>query len=174
MDNGGGFVLNSVPSVPLTARLARIVLRRVDEAHQRLSAVNCFKEDMTKANIVRAGDGVPVLYRTVRGGFGIRVVHPQTTGSKNLSALMLYLGPGGVMEPHDHENEEIYTILEGEGEGYFGQGKPVKVEPGMFVHMPPHAEHGLKNTGDRMMVVLVCTSPPVPAMDWDTELRPAE
>ena len=128
---------------------------------------------MIKANIVRARDGAPVLYRTLRGGFGIRVVHPQTTGSKNLSALVLYLGPGGVLEPHDHENEEIYTILEGEGEGYFGHDKPVKVEPGMFVHMPAHAEHGLKNTGDRLMVVLVCTSPPFPALDWDTDLKPA-
>ncbi|MGA2240334.1 MAG: cupin domain-containing protein [Candidatus Bathyarchaeia archaeon] len=83
------------------------------------------------------------------------MVHPQTTGSKNLSAFVLYLGPGGVTEPHDHENEELYVILKGGGEGYFGQGKIVKVEPGMFVHMPAHAEHGLKNTGDRMLVVLV-------------------
>ena len=142
------------------------------EICQLLNAIRHCKQNMIKANIVRARDGAPVLFSTIRGGFGIRVVHPQTTGSKNLSALVLYLGPGGVMEPHDHENEEIYMILEGEGEGYFGHGKPVKVEPGMFVHMPAHAEHGLKNTSDRMMVVLVCTSPPFPALDWQTDLKP--
>ena len=73
--------------------------------------------------------------------------------------VFLYIVPGGVLEPHHHETEEIYHILEGEGTGYFGLGEPVKVEPGMFFHLPANAEHGIENTGDSMMKVLMSSSP---------------
>ena len=124
---------------------------------------------MVAGNVVTEKDGVPVLYEGCKRGFGVRVVHPQNrkAPSENLSVTLLYLARGGVLDPHDHENEEVYVILEGEGEGSFGLGEPIAVEKGMFVHLPPHAEHGLKNTGKKMMLVMIATSPVLPAFpEW--------
>ena len=115
-----------------------------------------------KANIVREQDGIPMLYKEFKRGFGIRIVHPQNpkAPSKNLSVTLLYLAPGGSIAAHHHPNEEVYVILEGTGNGYFGAGKPVPVKPGMFFHLPKDAEHGIDNTGDVFMKVLITTSPP--------------
>jgi len=125
------------------------------------------------ANMVTEKEGIPVLYPTCKRGFGVRVVHPQNpkASSKNLSVTLLYLAPGGVLEPHHHENEEVYIVLEGKGKGFFGLGEPVTVEKGMFMHLPPNAEHGLENTGEQMMKVIICTSPPFgPFPEWKTKL----
>ncbi len=127
------------------------------------------------ANIVTEKDGVPVLYSECKRGFGVRVVHSQNpkAPSKNLSMTVLYLTPGGRLEPHHHENEEIYVVLKGKGIGFFGQGKPVAAEEGMFFHLPANAEHGLENTGADVMKVLICTSPPFgPFPEWQTTAHP--
>jgi len=121
------------------------------------------------ANIITEKDGIPVLYKGCARGFGVRLVHPQNSKapSKNLSVSLVYLAPGGLLEPHCHENEEVYIILEGKGTGCFGRDKPIEVERGMYIHLPPNAEHSLKNTSDKMMVVLTCTSPPLgPIPEW--------
>jgi mannose-6-phosphate isomerase-like protein (cupin superfamily) len=124
---------------------------------------------MVKANIVREQDGIPMLYKEFKRGFGIRIVHPQNpkAPSKNLSVQMLYIAPGGSIEPHSHENEEVYILLEGTGKGYFGSG-PVAIAPVTYFHLPANAEHGLENTGDTMMKVMVTTSPPFPVWpEWE-------
>ena len=126
---------------------------------------------MVAANIVKEQDGIPLLFSECKRGFGIRVVHPQNpkAPSKNLSMTVLYIAPGGVLEPHGHENEEIYFVLEGEGTGQFGLEAPVKVQKGMFFHLPAYAEHGIENTGDEMMKVLIATSPTLPVFpEWRT------
>jgi len=119
--------------------------------------------------MVREEDGIPMLYPECKRGFGIRVVHPQNpkAPSMNLSVQLLYIAPGGKIDPHSHENEEVYVILEGRGKGFFGTAKPMDVEKGMFFHLPAHAEHGLENTGDAMLKVLITTSPPFPpSPEW--------
>lgn len=124
---------------------------------------------MTAANVVTEKDGVPVLYAECKRGFGVRIVHPQNpkATSRNLSITLLYIAPGGILEPHGHENEEVYIILEGEGKGYFGLGEPLDIKAGMFMHLPPNAEHGIENTGDKVMKVMIATSPPFPsAPEW--------
>jgi mannose-6-phosphate isomerase-like protein (cupin superfamily) len=60
-----------------------------------------------------------------------------------------------------HETEEVYVILEGQGTGTIG-GQTVTLEKGTFVHLPPWCEHGLENTGDEPLVILICTAPPNP------------
>lgn len=124
------------------------------------------------ANVVRERDGIPLLYSVCQRGFGVRVVHPQNpkAPSHHLSLTVLYLAPGGVLEPHHHDNEEVYLILEGEGRGSFGFGESVPVEVGMYFHLPPHAEHGLENTGDGVMKVLIATAPPFPPTpEWQVQ-----
>ena len=125
---------------------------------------------MGVANIVTEKDGIPVLYPECIRGFGVRVVNPQNpkARSKNLSANILYIAPGGVLEPHNHENEEVYIILEGSGEGHFGSDQPVEIQKGMFLHFPSNAVHGINNTGDEMKIMTV-NSPPVGHIpEWTT------
>ena len=126
---------------------------------------------MVSGNIVTSTDGIPVLYPGACRAFGVRVVNPQNpkAPSKNLSMAIVYVAPGGILLPHSHENEEIYYIVQGEGEGQFGLGKPVSVRKGMFIHLPPDAEHGLKNTGDEILIALTATSPASqPMEEWKT------
>lgn len=126
---------------------------------------------MIAANIVSEKDGIPIIFPDCKRGFGIRVVHEQNpkAPSKNLSMTVLYIAPGGILENHHHENEEIYYILEGNGTGHFGLGKPVSVEKGMFFHLPDNAEHGIENTGGEMMKILISTSPTLPLFpEWKT------
>ena len=84
---------------------------------------------------------------------------------------LLYIAPGGVLFPHSHVNEEIYYILEGRGRGEFGLDRTVEVEEGMFIHLPANAVHGLENTGESVMKVLISTSPPYGALsEWKASI----
>ena len=115
---------------------------------------------MVAGNIVTEKDGIHVTYPGFESGLGVRIVHPQNpkAPSEKIRVMTFYIAPGGVMEPHGHEDEEVYVILKGEGKGYFGLGHPVDVRKGMFIHLPPNAEHGIENTGDEMMVALIASS----------------
>jgi len=128
---------------------------------------------MVAGNIVTEKDGIPVSYGGgCTRGFGVRIVHPQNpkAPSRNLSVTLVYITPGGVMVPHGHENEEVYVILQGEGKGHFGLGEPVDIKKGMFVHLPPNAEHGIENTGSEVIIALLATSPASPLMDeWKAD-----
>ena len=53
------------------------------------------------------------------------------------------------------------VILKGKGVMTLA-GEKVPVEAGTFIHLPPWCEHGIENTGDESMEVLICTSPPNP------------
>ena len=126
---------------------------------------------MASANIVTEKDGIPVLYPELVRGFGIRVVNPQNpkAPSKDLTANIVYISPGGVLEPHNHENEEVYIIIEGTGEAEIGEEKAVKINEGMFIHFPSNAIHGINNTGDTMMKIITVNSPPVGHIpEWTT------
>jgi len=118
------------------------------------------------ANVVTEKDGIPVLYGGAQRCFGVRVVHQQNpkAPSKNFSCTIVYVSPGGFLAPHDHPQEEVYIVLEGEGKGHFGLGKAIDIKPGMFMHLPPNAEHGVENTGDKMLKLLLCTSPQIGPM----------
>jgi mannose-6-phosphate isomerase-like protein (cupin superfamily) len=112
-----------------------------------------------------------MLFPEFKRGFVIRVVHEQVkkAPSKNLSVCIAYLAPGGVIEPHHHKNEEVYVILEGQGNWFVDDTKKklMPAEPGMFFHLPPDAWHGLENTGKTVMKILLATAPPNgPLPEW--------
>jgi mannose-6-phosphate isomerase-like protein (cupin superfamily) len=99
------------------------------------------------------------------------VVNPQNpkAPSKDLSANIVYIPPGGILEPHSHENEEVYIIVEGKGVGYFGLEQPVEIRKDMFLHFPSNTIHGIKNTSDSMMKIFTVNSPPVGHIpEWKT------
>ncbi len=112
--------------------------------------------------IVTAQDGVPVAYAGCHG-LGVRVVHPVNpkAPSTNCSLVLFYVPPHVVLEPSSHETEETYVILEGAGTMTFARYNR-EVKKGDFVYLPPWCVHGIENTGNECLVVLICTSPPNP------------
>lgn len=113
-------------------------------------------------NIVTVQDGVPVRYPGC-DGIGVRVVHPVNPNApaKNLGLVMFYVPPHVVLTPGSHWTEECYVIMRGEGTMTLA-GEKVPVRAGMFIHLPPWCEHGIENTGNETLEILICTSPPNP------------
>jgi quercetin dioxygenase-like cupin family protein len=117
---------------------------------------------MRKPSIVKVSEGEVKQFESLEGAVNIRVVHPTAkAASKNLSVQMLYVAPGGRVKPGAHPNEEVYVVLSGEGRGLLA-GKPVALEKGLFIHLPPGSVHGVENTGDEMLIILIATAPPNP------------
>src|SRR5436305_10491672 len=115
-----------------------------------------------RPNIVRVQEGVPVRYPGC-DGLGVRVVHPVNpkAPAKNMGLVMFYVPPHVVLEPGQHETEETYCILEGQGVMTFANFKR-EVKKGDFVYLPSWCLHGIENTGAETLVVLIATSPPNP------------
>jgi mannose-6-phosphate isomerase-like protein (cupin superfamily) len=113
-------------------------------------------------NIVTVQDGVPVKYPGCEG-IGVRVVHPANpkAPARNFGLVMFYVPPHVALEPGSHYTEECYVILRGEGTMTLA-GQKVPVKAGMFIHLPSWCEHGIENTGNENLEVLICTSPPNP------------
>lgn len=117
---------------------------------------------LPEAHVVTPSDGVPVRYPGC-DGIGVRVVHPSNPRAPavDLGLVMFYIPPHVVLEPGGHYTEECYVVIRGRGTMTLN-GKPVEVGPGTFIHLPPWSEHGIENTGDETMEVLICTTPPNP------------
>ena len=115
-----------------------------------------------QANVVTVQDGVPVKYPGC-DGIGVRVGHPANpkAPAENLGMVMFFVPPHVVLEPGSHHTEECYVIMRGEGTMTIADEK-VPVQAGTFIHLPPWCEHGIENTGDETLEVLICTSPPNP------------
>lgn len=81
------------------------------------------------------------------------------------SAAHLYAGlncflPGQEHAAHVHaDQDKMYVVLEGRGEATVGD-EAGAVAAGDLVFAPAGVSHGLKNTGEENLVVLVVFSPP--------------
>lgn len=119
-------------------------------------------DEPVQPHIVTVQDGVPVKYPTCEG-LGVRVVHPSNpkAPAQNMGIVMFYLPPHTLLEPGSHYTEECYIILRGTGTMTLA-GEKVEVRPGLFIHLPPWCEHGVENTGNETLEILICTSPPNP------------
>jgi len=62
---------------------------------------------------------------------------------------------------HSHDNEEIYIIISGQGEMAV-DGQRVLVGPGHVIINRPGGSHGLKNTGDTDLYMVVIEIPATP------------
>ena len=69
------------------------------------------------------------------------------------------LPPGTATTPHHHpRTEEIYYILEGQGDMRIGlETRPVNV--GDAIGIPPGHVHQIRNTGDVILKFLCCCAP---------------
>ena len=83
-----------------------------------------------------------------------------TGGTGRHSVAEATLDPGQATERHYHgESEEVYFILEGEGEMEL-DGETARVTVGDAIPIPPGAWHTLRNTGDGALRLLCTCAPP--------------
>jgi len=83
-----------------------------------------------------------------------------TGGTVNQSLAEATLEPGQTTQRHHHaETEEIYFVLEGEGDLEL-DGDRARVRPGDAVAIPPGVWHELRNAGDGRLRILCCCAPP--------------
>jgi mannose-6-phosphate isomerase-like protein (cupin superfamily) len=97
-------------------------------------------------------------YRKI-GGLVKRLVHPMTTGSKNLGVSICILNPGEEIIVHQHDFEEAYFVMEGEGVMTL-EDEEIQLEEFLSVYIPANARHGQKNTGNRPLLILCSLAPP--------------
>lgn len=113
-------------------------------------------------NIVTVQDGVPLKFAG-SDVVNVRVLHPVNpkAPSRNFGVTMLYVPPHASLSVSSHYNEECYVILRGRATMTLA-GKQVEVRKGMFIHLPSWCDHGVENTGEENLEILICTGPPNP------------
>jgi mannose-6-phosphate isomerase-like protein (cupin superfamily) len=90
--------------------------------------------------------------------------------AENFCMGYVTLEPGGGQVPwHNQEQEEIYFVLEGEGEMCLGAER-TGIRGGQAVYIPPGEFHQLTNTGHTRMVMIYCYSPAGDVAHWRQEL----
>ena len=77
---------------------------------------------------------------------------------------------GGQVPWHNQDQEEIYFIVEGEGEICLGEERQA-IKAGQCVFIPPTIFHQLTNTGDSPMVMMYCYGPAGDVAHWRQELE---
>lgn len=85
---------------------------------------------------------------------------------------------GGQVPWHNHDQEEVYVVLDGTGEMCVGDERRT-VTAGQAVFVPPGVFHQLTNVGDLPLRMLYCYAPAGDVAHWRQELagtlpRPGE
>ena len=91
----------------------------------------------------------------------IRLLARGDVAGDQLAATWVEVAPGGRQIPHHHPEVQIYIIVAGHGRMWVG-GESKEVSAGELIHVPSGSQHGIENTGNDMLEVLICTSPPNP------------
>jgi len=91
--------------------------------------------------------------------------------AKNFSMGNVTLEPKGGQVPwHNQEQEEVYFIVEGEGEMCLGEER-IAVRTGQAVFIPSKVFHQLTNTGDKPMRMIYVYGPAGDVAHWKQELE---
>jgi len=77
---------------------------------------------------------------------------------------------GGQVPWHNHEQEEVYFIIEGTGEICLGEERST-LGSGQAVYIPPHVFHQLTNTGESPLRMIYCYGPAGDVAHWRQELE---
>jgi mannose-6-phosphate isomerase-like protein (cupin superfamily) len=93
------------------------------------------------------------------GALSKLLVHPDTTGSRQLDHRISCYAPKACVARHVHKvQEQVYHVLEGEGLMEIGEERRV-VRAHDVIFLPPGVPHALCNTGLTNLVFLVVTAP---------------
>jgi mannose-6-phosphate isomerase-like protein (cupin superfamily) len=88
----------------------------------------------------------------------------------NFSMGHVTLEPNGGQVPwHNQDQEEIYFVLEGEGEMCLGEEKTTLVG-GQAIYIPPRVFHQLTNIGSSPLRMIYCYGPAGDVAHWRQEL----
>jgi mannose-6-phosphate isomerase-like protein (cupin superfamily) len=91
--------------------------------------------------------------------------------AKNFAIGFVTLEPKGGQVPwHNQEQEEIYFVVDGEGEMCLGDERS-RVQAGQAVYIPGGVFHQLTNTGERPMQMIYCYGPAGDVAHWKQELE---
>ncbi len=109
-------------------------------------------------------------------------VYPARRRTKNLvggmspiqatqfSMGVVVLEPNGGQVPwHNQEQEEVYFIVEGEGEMCLGEERQ-RVTAGQMIFIPPGVFHQLTNLGETPLRMIYCYGPAGDVAHWRQEL----
>ena len=89
----------------------------------------------------------------------------------NFSLGYVTLEPRGGQVPwHNQEQEEVYFVVEGEGEMCLGEERR-PLSTGQAVAIPPGVYHQLTNTGERPLIMIYCYGPAGDVAHWKQELE---
>lgn len=91
--------------------------------------------------------------------------------AENFSMGMVTLAPHGGQVPwHNQEQEEVYLVLEGNGEMCLGEERR-ELRGGQAVYIPNGEFHQLTNVGDTELKMLYCYGPAGDVAHWKQELE---
>jgi len=91
--------------------------------------------------------------------------------ASNFAMGLVILDPEGGQVPwHNQDQEEVYFILEGEGEMCLGEEKS-PILSGQAAYIPSGVFHQLTNTGNKPMKMLYCYGPAGDVAHWRQELE---
>lgn len=77
---------------------------------------------------------------------------------------------GGQVPWHNHEQEEVYFVLEGAGEICLGEERGTLCK-GQAVYIPSFVFHQLTNTSDTPLIMIYCFGPAGDVAHWRQELE---
>lgn len=86
------------------------------------------------------------------------LVSESTTNAKHITTSLVEMQPSGKQHIHQHETEQCYYIIQGEGEMVVGNEKRM-VRSGDSIFISSNSPHGLNNTGREVLVYLSAGSP---------------
>jgi mannose-6-phosphate isomerase-like protein (cupin superfamily) len=97
------------------------------------------------------------------------------TGEGKITANGFMMGyvviyPGGKVPMHEHENEEVYTVLKGSGEMHIGS-EVQKMEAISSVYVPSGQPHSLVNTGSEDLEMMFVYHPATIVDHWAQERK---
>lgn len=79
------------------------------------------------------------------------------------SSLALHrLQPDQVPRPHEHPQEQIVFVLQGEMEFYIAGENPIRVKSGGVISVPASVAHSARVIGDEVVLALDIFTPPRP------------
>jgi mannose-6-phosphate isomerase-like protein (cupin superfamily) len=123
---------------------------------------------MTIADIAKLPGRTFPAHRWTRGLVG---QGGQPIAAKGFAMGYVVLEPKGGQVPwHNQEQEEVYMVLEGEGEICVGAEKS-EIKAGQAVYLPPTVFHQLTNTGDEPLHMMYIYCPGGDVAHWRQELE---
>jgi mannose-6-phosphate isomerase-like protein (cupin superfamily) len=98
------------------------------------------------------------------------MVAPWLGGSDSLWVGFSLVDEGSSSNPHHHDNEEIFIVVDGTGQVVVDDER-APLTRGTVVRIPPGAVHQLVNCGAGVLKVACVASPAFSARDFDTAHR---